>query len=55
MSENEFKARANNLREANEIDDLCIEWLKEAAKEQSPKTRAMMLSAIDVLRHGMCV
>ncbi len=53
MSENEFKARANNLTEANEIDHLCFAWLRDASKEQAPKVRDMMLAALDVLRRGV--
>ncbi len=53
MSENEFKARAHNLTEPNEIDHLCFAWLRDAAKEQAPKVRDMMLAALDVLRRGI--
>jgi hypothetical protein len=53
MSESEFKARANNLTEANEIDHRCFAWLRGASEEQAPKVRDMMLAALDVLRRGI--
>jgi len=53
MSEYEFKARANNLTDVNEIDELCFAWLRAASEEQEPKVRAMMLAALDVLRRGI--
>jgi SET domain-containing protein len=53
MSENEFKTRANNLTDIEEIDELCLDWLRDAAKEQSPKEREMIQSALDVVRRGV--
>ncbi len=53
MSENEFKARANNITDAGEIDHLCFAWRRDCAKEQAPKMRDMMLAALDVLRIGV--
>jgi hypothetical protein len=56
MNEETFKKRAAELNfrsDVEEVDELCLDWLRFAASEQTPKVRDMMLAAIDVLRRGL--
>lgn len=54
MDEQDFQeAAASEELDAQQIDDLCLQWLANAANDQAPKVRAMMRSALDVIRKGL--
>ncbi len=54
MDEQDFQeAAASEELDAQQIDELCLRWLTRAADDQAPKVRAMMRSALDVLRKGL--
>ena len=48
-----FKDIANKATEANDIDELCLDWLRYAANEHPEKTREMMMSAIAIIAKGL--
>ena len=53
MDESRFKELAAKAADAYEIDLLCMAWIRASVSEQAPKVCEMMLSAVDVIRHGL--
>jgi hypothetical protein len=53
VDENRFKKLAAQAADAQEIDLLCMAWIRAAATGQAPKVRAMLLAAVEVIRAGL--
>jgi hypothetical protein len=53
VDENRFKKLAAQAADAQEIDLLCLAWIRAAATGQAPKVRAMLLAAVEVIRAGL--
>lgn len=51
MNIHNFKAQANNARNEEEVDELCLQWLLDKAKEYGKEGRAaeLLLRAYEVL------